>query len=419
MTVVTPPPTQALVDQKRLITDPWYRFLHSVVSESNATGLYLNVVDFGAAGDGVTDDTAALQAAIDEAIATETPLFFPAGKYNYTAPLTIDGNVSLIGAWVAENRGSGVGGVGINIPEGSPPLTGAVLCPTSNGSNGIDISGNALCVNIANLGISFQTAFAGTGHGINYTTGEDDQGLSASLWQNVKVYGHDGGHYGVKLENPIYNTFVNLFCYGGGVLSLVGTSTVWHYGNCVFIHLYGMVTDAGAAHALNLSASSADSLNLLSFVRPHIQITGEYSVTPPTTAQKLLAFGTNVTRVSMIAVDFEATVASPFEWNPVSESHLDYSGGIFPEPTYVVGNPVATSTRLPSGQYFQTGSSNNGSGTASISFGTAFPTTCYFVALTPTGPTQLPTVDFGTITSTGFDLTQAAAGTVYHFAYGS
>jgi nitrous oxidase accessory protein NosD len=53
--------------------------------------------DFGAAGDGVTDDTAAIQAAIDAAEAAGGGIvFFPAGDYSITG-LTVDDNVRLTG----------------------------------------------------------------------------------------------------------------------------------------------------------------------------------------------------------------------------------------------------------------------------------------------------------------------------------
>lgn len=58
----------------------------------------VSVKDFGAVGDGVTDDTAAIQAAIDYAQSSKAGnVFVPAGRYA-VSQLTLKGGVSLIGA---------------------------------------------------------------------------------------------------------------------------------------------------------------------------------------------------------------------------------------------------------------------------------------------------------------------------------
>jgi hypothetical protein len=64
-----------------------------------STGLYrvINVKDYGATGDGVTDDTAALNAAI-AALGTYLRLFFPAGTYIISSELVIGvSNITVFG----------------------------------------------------------------------------------------------------------------------------------------------------------------------------------------------------------------------------------------------------------------------------------------------------------------------------------
>lgn len=58
----------------------------------------VNAKDFGAKGDGVSDDTAAIQKALEYA-KTHTPVcYLPAGRYRLNRSITIPGGVTLIGA---------------------------------------------------------------------------------------------------------------------------------------------------------------------------------------------------------------------------------------------------------------------------------------------------------------------------------
>jgi hypothetical protein len=59
------------------------------VSYSMITGAPANVKDFGAVGDGTTNDTAAVQAAIDSCLANGTALYVPTGRYRLTAQVNI------------------------------------------------------------------------------------------------------------------------------------------------------------------------------------------------------------------------------------------------------------------------------------------------------------------------------------------
>jgi hypothetical protein len=73
-------------------------------SYSMVEGAPVNVRDWGAKGDGVTDDTAAIQAAIDYCVnlsIRKQTLYFPANEpaayYKVTAPLVINGRLSVVG----------------------------------------------------------------------------------------------------------------------------------------------------------------------------------------------------------------------------------------------------------------------------------------------------------------------------------
>lgn len=69
-------------------------------------GAYVNVMDFGAVGNGATDDTIAIQAAITYAEASATPpsaapgvvaIYFPFGKYVITSALAVTKSLSFVG----------------------------------------------------------------------------------------------------------------------------------------------------------------------------------------------------------------------------------------------------------------------------------------------------------------------------------
>lgn len=72
---------------------------------SMIAGASVNVLDFGAVGNGVTDDTAAIQAAINSFASGQGRIYFPKGVYLVTSTITIDKDrINLIGTgqWVTQ-----------------------------------------------------------------------------------------------------------------------------------------------------------------------------------------------------------------------------------------------------------------------------------------------------------------------------
>lgn len=82
---------------------------------------YVSVKDFGAVGDGVADDTAAIQAAIDAAENGE--LYFPAGDYKITSSISIPGRITVRGAGVRQTIITCYNCDGFTVPAGTSFVT--------------------------------------------------------------------------------------------------------------------------------------------------------------------------------------------------------------------------------------------------------------------------------------------------------
>lgn len=82
---------------------------------SMIAGAVINVLDYGAIGDGVTDDTAAIQAAIDVALGVQQ-VFIPAGTYKVTDTLNLYKGSNIVGVNQTQGHASyASGAVGTKI----------------------------------------------------------------------------------------------------------------------------------------------------------------------------------------------------------------------------------------------------------------------------------------------------------------
>ena len=101
-----------------------------VVAQPNLASI-VSVLDFGAVGDGATDNTASFQAALNSLATSATPggiVFVPAGRYVFDGSLDFPPFTSMVGTFQAVPAHP----VGQN---GPPPTDGSVLMPRANQGN--------------------------------------------------------------------------------------------------------------------------------------------------------------------------------------------------------------------------------------------------------------------------------------------
>jgi hypothetical protein len=93
----------SLFGTTQLLTVPYAFYAEKSGSQSIIRNHGLIVTDFGAIGDGATDDTQAFQNALDSATISKTKIYIPAGNYKISSSLVVPGGVSLIGDGLGDN----------------------------------------------------------------------------------------------------------------------------------------------------------------------------------------------------------------------------------------------------------------------------------------------------------------------------
>jgi hypothetical protein len=74
------------------------------VTNSMIVGAAVNVLDFGAKGDGVNDDTAEIQSAVTSLAASGGTVYVPEGIYVVSAPITVPSGVAIVGDGIGVTR---------------------------------------------------------------------------------------------------------------------------------------------------------------------------------------------------------------------------------------------------------------------------------------------------------------------------
>ena len=202
-------------------------------SEANATAVslltklreHISVNDFGAVGDGVTDDTTALQNAINAAKTNGRAIFAPAGIYNYTS-LNLD---DILNGLMIYGEGD---------PYGAAAGKGSYLRCTSAAGDGISID--------SSQGIVFRNLWLGYNN-VAYTG-------------DLVTLGHSGA-----ATDPAVITFENVRFSGEGAadnansLLSLKKAIIIHINRCKFsVATYGIRladTAGGYCNVLNIRDS--------------------------------------------------------------------------------------------------------------------------------------------------------------------
>jgi hypothetical protein len=118
------------------ITVPFFPVDYPRTRKAGRTNLF-NVLSFGAKGDGVTNDTAAVQAAIASANSNQGGIvFFPAGVYNLTQSLSVSNGVELRGIWGGRHENTDLPGSQLDITANAGTSNGPAFI-TLYGQSGI------------------------------------------------------------------------------------------------------------------------------------------------------------------------------------------------------------------------------------------------------------------------------------------
>jgi hypothetical protein len=233
---------------------------------------WLNVKTvFGAAGNGTTDDTAAVQSAVSLAETAGGGVYVPPGTYKIMSPLAVTAPFTLLGAGQAATTfavASGVNDYLVKFTQGSGAITRARFADftiSGNAANqsaggGISAVGAVNCfferihfTSCFNWGLALQAIPGGAfGH---------HNKITACSFDNAANAGFGGGGWATSSDENFWTECD--FQYLGGAAAPVGSYPVMlldqaglqHIENCVFVGSRGSNTDVIGYRAQSASQS--------------------------------------------------------------------------------------------------------------------------------------------------------------------
>ena len=190
----------------------WYENINH-----NSSAVYRNVKDMGAKGDGVTDDSAAIQKAINSKTAAGVVVYFPSGTYLVKSGLKGAAYAVLIGD--PTNK---------PVIKASASFSGTVLFA---GQNAATIGLADYFHQVKNL--IFDTTAVSPSKSITLISWSVSQGTQLqNLVFNMPIGAT--GHVGIASTGANSPTFLNDLHFNGGGIGLSITDTHYHFKNMYF-----------------------------------------------------------------------------------------------------------------------------------------------------------------------------------------
>lgn len=215
------------------LTDGGANSTLTVATNTNLNISYIFAKDFGAVGNGIADDTTALQSWITSGLSTGKVCVLNPGTYKITTALSITGQLTIIGA-----------GASISIIQPATTI------------NGINIS-TTLPVTLEKLGVFYPSAAASSTYAIQVTgTGN---GNSSSVFRDIQLLNcYTGINFIAATAFVVDNAKIELFSSTGITVQNTGNvdagdSTI---SNCFILGTGGPLagiqwTSEGALHVIN------------------------------------------------------------------------------------------------------------------------------------------------------------------------
>lgn len=229
---------------------------------------FLSVKNYGAVGDGVADDTAAIQAAITAAVVNGASVYLPAGTYLISSTLSIpsDGSASFLSGVGGTFRGDGMQSSVIKAASGlnADMLTVAAASWTVSdiglvGNSGAQSAGRGIVFSKQKWGVHrvFVNDTWGTGIYVSGASGQASDfyiygcgvvdatngyglRLDATDTQLTNGFVAQSGLSNWKLESTATATrAVNVHCFSGGTQNLSDGHNMLNSATaCVFVNCY-------------------------------------------------------------------------------------------------------------------------------------------------------------------------------------